>query len=596
MDHERAVAGAGTSGSRSHPLAHALDQAPGAFAITAGPTHTVVYANGAFRRLIGAPETVEGVPIDDVLRLEGTTRLGSLLDRAFYDGVAVLEHYLGRSAEGAGSWTCSIWPHHESVARPEGVMLELRIGTHAERSAALQCEVAERLLLSALREADAADAAEGARRRTAFLLDAGRRLGGSLDENVTRIAMAGVALPALGAWCIVDVIEPDDTLTRLAMVHPDPAKHALVRELSKHWTPQRGDPFGAPAVMHNAQPLVTRVEMPRVAEALAAASHTPENLRLLGELGIGPLLTVPLVSHGKLLGAVTFVSGEPGRSYSPEEVELAEGLAARSAEALNSARLYGEALSLRAQADATSNSRMRFLGNISHELRTPLNAISGYAQLMEDEIHGPITDAQRRDLTRIRLNQEHLLVLITDILNFVRAGLTPVVETSAVPVPAAVSRALALLEGLALKKSIHYRNEAIDPETVADAHPDRLQQILLNLITNAIKFTPWEGMITTRCEAHEKTVRITVTDTGMGIPPEKIEAIFEPFVQVDPAGEVAGGVGLGLAISRDLARAMRGDITVKSVPGQGSSFTLTLPRRLPKVDSPSPAQDPGASR
>src|SRR5690606_15450024 len=133
----------------------------------------------------------------------------------------------------------------------------------------------------------------------------------------------------------------------------------------------------------------TKVQKTEVTEALAAAAHTPENLRLLEELEIGPLLTVPLVSHGKLLGAVTFVSGQPGRAYTRDEVDLAEALAARSAEALNSARLYSDALSLREQAEASSQTRMRFLGNISHELRTPLNAIGGYAQLLEEEVHGP---------------------------------------------------------------------------------------------------------------------------------------------------------------------------------------------------------------
>jgi signal transduction histidine kinase len=562
-----------------HPLARALDHAPTPFAITAGPTHAVVYANGPFRRLVGA-DRVAAVPLDDVLLLEATTRLGPLLDRAFGNGVAVLDHFLGRRMKGAGSWTCSIWPLDESADSPEGLMIELRMATHAGRDEALRREVSERLLLSALREAEAADAAEAERGRTAFLLAAGRRLAESLDETVTRDTMAGVALPALGAWCIVDVIEPDDTVTRLAMVHPDPEKERLVRELSKHWAPQPGDPFGAPVVMRKAQPIVTKVEMPRVAEALAAASHTRDNLRLLSELGIGPLLTVPMVSDGRLLGAVTFVSGQPDRAYTPEDVELAEGLVARSAEALNSARLYSEALSLREQADASNHSRMRFLANIAHELRTPLNAIAGYAHLMQAEIHGPITDAQRHDLERINLNQEHLLVLIADLFSFVRASLTPVIKTVAVPVHTAVSRALALLEGLALKKSIHYQNEATDRDILADGDPDRLQQILLNLISNAVKFTPWEGTITICCEATEKTVQISVTDTGMGVDPEKIEDIFEPFVKGDPEGEVSGGVGLGLAISRDLARVMRGDVTVESTPGQGSCFTVTLPRRL----------------
>jgi len=560
-----------------HPLARALDPAPAPFALTGGPTHALVFANRALRRLFAA-ERVAGVPIGDVLLPESTARLASLLDRAFHERLAVQEQFLGRLEGAAGPWSCSIWPLPRSGSDPEGLMIELRMATHAERNAALQHEIAERLLVSALRESEAADAAQASRRRTEFLLDASRRLGQSIDEDETRDTLAELALPALGSWCIVDVIETDGTLTRLAMIHPDPGKREQVRALAKDWVPRPGDAFGAPVVMRNAQPVVTTVESPDLGEALAASVHNPENLRLLGELGVGPLLTVPLVSHGKLLGAVTFVSGQRDRTYTKEDIELAEGLAARGAEALHGARLYGEALQLREQADAASRTRMRFLGNVGHEIRTPLTAIAGYAQLIEMGIHGPVTDAQRQALERIRLNQEHLLVLITDILNFVRAGLTPIVAAEAVPVADAVRRALDLLEGLAARRPVRCRNHVTDPGVVADADPDRVQQILLNLISNAVKFSHAEGVITIRSAADQETVRVSVADTGVGIAPDKIESIFEPFVQVDPKGGTEGGVGLGLAISRDLARAMRGDLTVESKPGVGSCFTLTLPR------------------
>ena len=342
--------------------------------------------------------------------------------------------------------------------------------------------------------------------------------------------------------------------------------------------PRAGDPFGAPAVLRNAQPVVSRVEAADVAAALASVTRGPEHLLLLSELGVGPLLTVPLVSHARILGAITFVSGRPDRAYSREDVELAEGLAARSAEALNSARLYGEAIALRELADSASRSRMRFLGNISHELRTPLNAILGYSQLMESEIHGPITPAQKHDLGRIRAAQEHLLVLITDILGFVRAGLVPVTDYVAVPIQAAVSQVCSMLDVLATQKSVECRNDVTDADLVVETDPDRLQQVLINLVSNAIKFTPPGGMVSTRCTSDDTTVQISVTDTGIGIALEKIEAVFQPFVQVEKKAG-GGSVGLGLAISRDLARTMRGDLSVCSTPGEGSCFTLTLPRR-----------------
>jgi signal transduction histidine kinase len=560
-----------------HPLAQVLDHAPSPFAITGGPTHAVLYANRSFLRLVDAPVLVD-VPIAGVLPAEAMARLGPLLDRAFAGGGALHDQFLGSLARGGRSWIGSIWLVAPDGEEPAGLAIALRVASHEERTVVLQKEIAERLLLSALREAEAADVAETSRASAVLLQKAGQRLGLSLDETATRSTIAGLSVPPLGAWCIVDVIEPDGEVTRLTMIHPDPEKQEAMLELAEAWPPKPGDRVGAPVVLANAQPLVTKADMSEVADALAPGSLTPDGVRLLQELVSGPLLTVPLVAHGTLLGAITFVSAHPGRDYTVEEIELAEALAARSAEALHSARLYGLALSLREQADASSVSRMRFLGNISHELRTPLNAIGGYVQLLEAGIRGPITDAQRRDLERISQNQQHLLFLITDILNFVRAGLTPVIEPVAMPLHAAVGYSFVMLEDLASRKAIHYRNEVTDPDIMAAADPDRVQQILINVISNAIKFTPSEGTITTRCEVTDSQVLISVTDTGIGIDPEKTQAIFEPFVQAAPKGEGGGGVGLGLAISRDLARAMRGDLTVESTPGEGSTFTLSLPR------------------
>ena len=471
----------------------------------------------------------------------------------------------------------SLGPHAECEARDPTVR------DAQAKSVILQREIAERLLLTALRETELADIAEASRGRTAFLLDAGRRLGESLDESKTRDIISSIALPTLGSWCIVDVVEARGEVTRLAMLHPDLRKQEILDALAIDWTPGPGDLFGAAAILHNPKPVVSTVAAKDVAAVFSAVTHNPDNLRLLVELGAGPLLTVPMVSHDKVMGAITFVSGQPGRAYSRDDVELAEGLAARCAEALNSSRLYGDAVRLRQEADASSRSRMRFLGDISHELRTPLNAIMGYTHLMESEIHGPINANQRHDLERIRSSQEHLLVLITDILDFVRAGLVPVTKYVALAPRTAVAQVVAMLDILATQKAVICRNEVEDDGVLVETDPDRLQQVLINLISNAIKFTPAEGAVTIRSVVVGKSVEISVTDTGIGIASDMIEAIFEPFIQVE--GVVGtGGVGLGLAISRDLARTMRGDLQAKSVLGEGSCFTLTLPLCFPASD------------
>ncbi|MEX2280978.1 MAG: HAMP domain-containing sensor histidine kinase [Gemmatimonadota bacterium] len=559
----------------AHALRLILKRAPGAFAVTSGRKHTVVFANAAFSLLTAKPQYVLGQSIATVLGLKAKTRLTSLLDQAITGPESMRDRFLGALSVGTDTWNCTIWPVCHVDDRCGGLVVELHKATHPARRTAIQREVAERLLLTALREAEAADEAAAAHGRSALLADATRRFNESLDETATRLKLAGMSLPDVVAWCIVDIIEPDTSISRLAIVHPDPDKQELLHALQLSWTPHPGDPFGAPAVMLDTQPIMIADNLD---EALKAGSHSTENLRVLRELGVGALLTVPLISHGQLLGALTFVSKVTGRPYTREEIELAQGLAAHSADALDNARRYGEALLLRELAETESQNRMRFLRTVSHEFRTPLNAIIGYVDLITEGIHGPVTQAQRSDLDRIRLNQEHLQILITDFLNYVRTDGASVQYAVDVPISEVVTEAFSLLESLFVKKSIRYRRGREDSRIIALADPDRVQQILLNLIGNAIKFTPIGGQIVTSYDATEDQVRITVADNGPGIPPDKLDAIFEPFVQVGDAPEWERGSGLGLTVSRDLAHAMGGDLLVTSTVGAGSCFTLTLPR------------------
>ena len=234
----------------------------------------------------------------------------------------------------------------------------------------------------------------------------------------------------------------------------------------------------------------------------------------------------------------------------------------------------------REEAEAASRAKGDFLAVMSHELRTPLNAIGGYAELMEMGLRGPITEEQRADLGRIQQSQKHLLGLINQVLNYTR------VETGTVRydlMDVRVAEALAAAEALVVpqvrSKGLGYTFSTCDPVLAVRADRDKLQQVLLNLLTNAIKFTNPGGRITVACENRGFAVAVFVTDTGVGIPKDKLAMIFEPFVQVDSRlTRATDGVGLGLAISRDLARGMGGDLTAESTEGVGSTFTLTLPR------------------
>ena len=235
----------------------------------------------------------------------------------------------------------------------------------------------------------------------------------------------------------------------------------------------------------------------------------------------------------------------------------------------------------RAEAETANRAKAEFLATMSHELRTPLNAIIGYADLMDLELRGPLTEGQREDVRRVRRSSQYLLGLINDTLNFARLEAGRVeITLDEIPVHDTLAGMETLISPQIEARHLTYRYERCDPGWRAVADRERLEQILVNLLTNACKFTEAGGRITLACELRVRELRIHVRDTGRGISPAKAATIFEPFVQVDRhlTHESQQGVGLGLAISRDLARAMGGDLTVQSTPGEGSVFTVHLRR------------------
>ncbi|HEX2167797.1 MAG TPA: ATP-binding protein [Longimicrobiales bacterium] len=266
------------------------------------------------------------------------------------------------------------------------------------------------------------------------------------------------------------------------------------------------------------------------------------------------------------------------RDQTAELEESSEELRTLNAELLERSAELEQA---RAAAEEANEAKSTFLAVMSHELRTPLNAISGYVELLDIGIYGSVTEKQKDALARINRSQRHLLRLINEVLNLARieSGRIDYAITD-VALREIISDISPMVEPQLSAKGLAFE-VANAPDLIMRADRDKVQQILLNLLSNAIKFTPEGGRVSIHSDRADNPDMIctAVSDSGIGIAPDKLASVFEPFVQVDVSQKSRReGTGLGLAISRDLARGMGGDLTAVSVQGEGSTFTLTLPR------------------
>jgi len=408
-------------------------------------------------------------------------------------------------------------------------------------------------------------------RDSTLLAEAGRALAESLDFRITLNTVAQLVTPTLADWCSVVILNANGVLESLAVAHADPDKVRLARQIAERYPSSPDAPNGPPNVVRTGK---SELHAEITDDMLVAAARDEEHLAMLRTIGMRSVLIVPMTAHGRNLGAITLICAESGRVFSEADLPVVEELARRSALAIENAELF--------QAAASANrAKSEFLASMSHELRTPLNAIIGYVELLSEGISGPVTPAQQEQLLRVRASAGHLLGLIDEVLSFSRmeAGQERV-SLQDVAVSGVLEEAAALVRPMAAAKKLPLI--IMPPPAELRVHTDllKLRQMIVNLLINAVKFTD-HGSVTLSATAEGDTIRFNVQDTGIGISPSHLNSVFEPFWQVEQnASRRVGGTGLGLSVTRRLARLLGGDVQVVSSPGKGSTFTITLPRAL----------------
>jgi signal transduction histidine kinase len=381
-------------------------------------------------------------------------------------------------------------------------------------------------------------------------------------DRLTRLAARLLDAPV----SLVTLVDADRQFFKSCIGLPEPWASARQTPLS-HSFCQHAVELRQPLVIEDAR------EHPLVRENLAI-----RDLAVIAYAGI-PLAT----ADGLVLGSFCVIDRVP-RRWTDEEIATLADLAASVVTEIELRDALRRAEEARAEAAAANRAKDDFLALVSHELRAPLTGIASNAQMLALGLCGPVGERQAQALDRIRASQHHLLGLIDQLLDFKRIaaghmGYEIADVAVAEAIPAATELAGAQLRELGLRLEV----PALPSDLAVRADPEKLRLVLLNLLSNAGKCTPAGGTVTVTvtvaCDADPRRVHVHVRDTGIGIPPDRLEAVFEPFVQVRDERKPSGaGTGLGLAISRDLARGMGGDLTVRSDVARGSTFTLSLPR------------------
>ncbi len=434
-------------------------------------------------------------------------------------------------------------------------------------------ECAQALERARLYEAERAARAltEAHGQRLAFLAEASRILAKSLNYEHTLTHLAQLAVPELADWCAIHVISDDESVRRLSVAHVDENKVQWARELLERYPFNPNSPSGLAHVLRTGKP---ELFMDISDAMLEEAASDPEHLEMLRMVGFTSAMIVPLLARGRTFGAITFVTAESGRHYGPADLEFVQDLARRTAVSVDNARLYHE-------AQRAIVAREEFISIASHELKTPLTTVKSYAQMLAARLRKPAIDPDRLQYLSGRL-EEQILRLETLVIDLLDASRIQHGRLEICPVPVdlvpLIREVMSRFEDAPERLPGH--SLVLDaPESVVGIwDPARLDQVLTNLVSNALKYSPKGGEIRITLRRHAHDAEIAISDQGIGIPPEEQAHLFEPFTRAARSSDVASGQGLGLFITARIVQAHEGTIGIESQPQGGTTFTIHLPR------------------
>jgi PAS domain S-box-containing protein len=408
-----------------------------------------------------------------------------------------------------------------------------------------------------------------------YLGEATVALSTSLDRSQMLATVASVLVPGLADWCNVYLLEGE----RLALVtteHGDPEKVTLVAEYQDRFPPDEEHAGTTWRAIRTGTPQVVNEITD---EALRMSTRDPEALALLRGLGIRATLVVPIRQAGRITGAIALVSTKQSRRYDAADVALVDELGRRAGIALENARLYAEAQAAVKLAEEASRAKDEFLATVSHELRTPLNAIVGWATLLRQRTQEPAIAHPLEVIDRNARAQARIIDDILDVSRVVTGKLR--IDPKPIDLVTVVGDAIDVVRPSIDAKKVELVVDFATPSLPLVGDADRLQQVVWNLLVNAVRYTERSGSITVRVEKESSAAIITVTDTGRGIDPAFLPFVFERFRQADASTtRRLGGLGLGLALVRHIVELHGGHVKAASEgAGTGAVFTVTLPIR-----------------